>query len=274
MATTTSTDLAGQIEKRVSERVNTTLQQMAISLGAIDDRSGEVGPEMDRLDIALLNELAIQDVLENGAVTPQTINPSEFQLALDRQKSVPFAITDKASEQSKIAMVARVVSNGAISMAAEIDDHVFSLINAGAATRVAKTVNPLEDISNAKKLLDDANVPKTDRFLVASPAFVKSLLDQNTIVNANQYGSMEARQAGYVDRIFGFTILESSSGSILEDGFQAFHRESVAFARQMNISLKSEYDVYRHEWQYSLSHLYGAVFTQPSMAVVYDNDGV
>ena len=164
--------------------------------------------------------------------------------------------------------------NGARAMAAEIDDFNFGLIDAGAGTRVALTANPLEDISNAKALMDSANVPKGNRFIAASPAFIKTLLDQNTIVNANQYGSMEARQAGFVDRIFGFTILESSSASIVEDGFQAYHMESVAFARQLAVSLKSEYRVHGHKWDYSLSHLYGAVFTQATMAVVYDSDGV
>jgi len=274
MAITNSTDLAGQIEKRVSGVLSTTLIQESVSLGSVDDRSSEVGPGMDRLDIALMNELAIQDVSESSDVTPQSITPSEFQLELNRHKSVPWSLSDRASEQSKINVVTRAVMNGARTMAAEIDDFNFGLIDAGASSRVALTGNPLEDISNAKALMDAAKVPKTDRFIAASPAFIKSLLDQNTIVNANQYGSMEARQAGYVDRIFGFTILESSSANIVEDGFQAYHREAVAFARQIAVSLKSEYKVLGHKWDYSLSHLYGAVFTQPSMAVVYDSDGV
>jgi len=249
MAITNSTDLAGQIEKRVSGVLSTTLIQESVSLGSVDDRSSEVGPGMDRLDIALMNELAIQDVSESSDVTPQSITPSEFQLELNRHKSVPWSLSDRASEQSKINVVTRAVMNGARTMAAEIDDFNFGLIDAGASSRVALT----------------GNVPKTDRFIAASPAFIKSLLDQNTIVNANQYGSMEARQAGYVDRIFGFTILESSSANIVEDGFQAYHREAVAFARQIAVSLKSEYKVLGHKWDYSLSHLYGAVFTQPPL---------
>ena len=274
MAITNSTDLAGQIEKKVSGVLSTTLIQESVSLGSIDDRSSEVGPGMDRLDIALMNNLAIQDVSESADVTPQSITPSEFQLTLDRHKSVPWSLSDRASEQSKINVVTRAVMNGARAMAAEIDDFNFGLIDAGAGTRVALTANPLEDISNAKALMDSANVTKGNRFIAASPAFIKTLLDQNTIVNANQYGSMEARQAGFVDRIFGFTILESSSASIVEDGFQAYHMESVAFARQLAVSLKSEYRVHGHKWDYSLSHLYGAVFTQATMAVVYDSDGV
>lgn len=274
MAITNSTDLAGQIEKKVSGMLATTLLQESVSLGSIDDRSGEVGPGMDRLDIALMNELAIQNVSQTGDVVAQTITPSEFQLLLNRHKSIPWAISDQASEQSKVNVVTRAVQNGATSMAAEIDDFNYGLIDTNAGTRVALTANPLEDISNAKFLFDAANIPRSNRYIAASPGFIKSLLDQNTIVNANQYGSAEARQAGFVDRIFGFVVLESSSPSIIDSGFQAYHMEAVAFARQLAISLKSEYKVLGHRFEYSLSHLYGAVFTQPSMAVVYDADGL
>ena len=83
MATTNSTDLGGQIEKKVSGVLSTTLIQESVSIGSVDDRSSEVGPGMDRLDIALMNELAIQDVSESSDVTPQSITPSEFQLELN-----------------------------------------------------------------------------------------------------------------------------------------------------------------------------------------------
>ena len=129
---------------------------------------------MDRLDIALMNELAIQDVSESSDVTPQSITPSEFQLELNRHKSVPWSLSDRASEQSKINVVTRAVMNGARTMAAEIDDFNLGLIDAGAASRVALTGNPLEDIANAKALMDEETKLRADiealEALAARPA--------------------------------------------------------------------------------------------------------
>jgi hypothetical protein len=279
MAVTTTTEAAELIEQRVSTIVTETLIQNAVSLGGVRDFSSMVSGGMNRLDIPLFNELAIQNVSESAEVTAQTIDPTESQLDLDQHKSVPWAISDKASLQSKLNMVAEAVKNGSRSLAAQIDDYIFGLINAGVSTaapdhRIALTANPLEDLSNAKKLMDEQNIPRDGRFVFASPSFVKSLLDQNTIVNANQYGSAEARMAGFVDRIFGFTILESSSPSIVDGGFQATHMDAVAFARQMSVSLKSEYKVLAHRWEYSMSHLYGAVLVDGKRCIVYDSDGV
>ena len=279
MANTTTTEAAELIEKRVSTVVTETLIQEAVSLGGVRDFSSMVSGGMDRLDIPLFNELAIQDVSESADVTAQTIDPTASQLDLDQHKSVPWAISDKASMQSKLNMVTEAVKNGAKSLAANIDDYIFGLIDAGVSAsapdhRIALTANPLEDISNAKKLLDEQNVPRSGRYIFASPAFIKTLLDDNTIVNANQYGSSEAREAGFVTRVFGFTILESSSSAIAESGFQAIHMDAVAFARQMAISLRSEYKVLGHKWDYSMSHLYGAVLTDGKRCVVYDSDGV
>lgn len=278
MAVTTTTEAAELIEQRVSTIVTETLIQSSVALGGVRDFSSMVSGGMNRLDIPLFNNLAIQNVSETAEVTAQTIDPSESQLDLDQHKSVPWAISDKAGLQSKLNMVSEAVKNGAKTLAADIDDYIFGLIDAGASTaapdhRIALTANPLEDITNAKKLLDDQNVPRDGRFIFASSGFCKTLLDDNTIVNANHYGSREAQQSGYVTQLFGFTILESSSSAIVDDGFQAIHRDSIAFARQMAVNLQSERKVLAHRWEYSMSHLYGAVMTDSVRAVVYDADG-
>lgn len=274
MAVTTTTEVAELIEKKVSTIVTETLIQESVMMSAVRDFSSLVGAGMDRLDIPLFNELAQVDVLENGEVTPATIDPSASQLPLDQHKSIPWAVSDKASVQSKLAIVQEAVKNGAKTLAAGIDNKILADLDGSGATRVALTADPLKDITNAKKILDEANVPRTGRYIVASPAFCKALLDDNTIVNANQYGSREAQQAGFVDRLFGFTILESNSPEIQEGGFIAMHMEAYAFARQMGVSLKSEYKVLAHRYEYSMSHLFGGVVTSADRIVIYDGNAL
>jgi len=156
MAVTTTTETAEAIEKVVSTITTEVLQQNAVSLGTINDRSSEVGPGMDRLDIILFNELASQTVSESTGVTASTIDPTANQLDLDQHEAVAWAISQKADLQTKVAIVAQAVRNGAIRMAADIDDFNFGLIDAGVSLaapdhRIALTANPLEDITLAKK---------------------------------------------------------------------------------------------------------------------------
>jgi hypothetical protein len=283
MAVTQVSDVSGTIEKVVSTILTETLIQKSVTLGssAIRDFTSMVRPGMDRLDIPLLAALAIQDVSETVAVTAQTITSSEAQLPLNRHKSVPFALGDKVAMQAKIALVQEAVRNGALTMSAEIDDFLLGLIDAAASTaapdhRIALTANPLEDLTNAKKLLDDQNAPREMRTVFASPGFIKTLLDDNTIVNANQYGGADPQRNGFVTRLFGFDILESSSSSIIDDGFHACSKDVIAFARQIMPKFEKQRQVLSHRDEYSMSHLYGAIATEGSdvRCVVFDADGV
>jgi hypothetical protein len=270
MAITNTTDTAAIIEKRVSLIVTETLIQESVSLGAVKDYSSQIGPSMDRLDVPLYTELAVQDVSESADMTPQSINVATAQLNLNRHKSIPFSISDRASVQSKGSLVQETVKNGARSLAAEIDDFVFTGMIAAAANSVATTADPLADAANAKKLLDSANVPKSGRYMICSPGFVQALLGVNNVINADAYGSQAPIQAGFVSRLYGFTILESSSTVIANDGFIAEHMDTYAFGRQISPKFERERRVLGQRDDYALSHLYGGVVTDVSGVRIVD----
>jgi len=276
MAITTTTDTASIIEKRVSEIVTETLIQESVMIGAVKDFSNQVSAGMDRLDVPLFAELAIQDVSESANMTPQSISLVTAQLPLNRHKAIPFSISDKASIQSKAMLVSETVKNGAKSLAWEIDNYLLSIINTNASNRAALTANPLADIANAKKLLDLQNAPKAGRYLVASPAFVQAMLGSAGIIDADKFGNSEPKQSGYVTRVFGFTVLESSSVSIIDGGFHAFSMNAVGFARQIAPKFEKQRQVLGQRDDYALAHLYGAINLDPSgdRMVVFDTDGV
>jgi hypothetical protein len=276
MAITNTTDTAAIIEKRVSEIVTETLIQEAVALGTVKDFSMQVGPGMDRLDVPLFAELAVQDVSESTDMTPQSISLQTAQLSLDRHKSIPFSISDRASAQAKARLVDNTVRNGSSSLAAEIDNYMFGLVDANAANREALTANPLADIAKAKKILDSQNCPKEGRYLVASAGFVEALLTSSGIIDADKYGSSEPKQAGYVSRVYGFIVVESNSASVIDDGFQVFHMDALGFARQISPKFERERRVLGQRDDYALTHLYGGINLDPAglRMAVFDADGV
>lgn len=280
MAESTSTTVAAIIEKRVSTILTETLIQESVMMAAVRDFSSQISMGMDRLDIPEFNELAVQSVSESAAMTAQTINPTTAQLALDRHRAIPFSISRRAGEQSKVALVPEALANGAKSLAAEMDDFMLGLIDAGVSTaapdhRLALTVgDPLADMATAKQLLDEANLPKSDRFIVASPGFINSMLATNNLIRVNEYGNEQPIQAGFVSRVYGFTVLESSSTAIIDNGFHAFHRSAMAFGRQIQPELRVEEKALEMRDDYVFSHLYGSVLTSGVRAVVFDADGL
>jgi N4-gp56 family major capsid protein len=262
MAITQTSDMAAIIEKRVSSIVTEALQQESVMLRAVRDYSSQVGPGMDTLKIPLFAPLAIQDVSETVAMTPQTANVVVADLVLNQHKSIPFSISDKASVQSKANIVTEVVKMGASSLAAQVDNYILGLYGANynAGVPEAITANPLADLLAAKEYLDSNNVPKAGRYVEASPAFIASLLADSSVINANKYGSEEPIQAGFVTRLYGFMILESSS-SALGDGFIAHHIDGMAFARQIMPKFEQDRNVLGQRNEYALTHMYGAIPT-------------
>ena len=132
MAYTQPADITTSVQDLVSSVVTETLIQNAVMLGAVQDRTGELQPGMDRLSIQLLNALALQDVPTDGTeMTPQTITSLEAELILNQHKSYPFAIGDKVSVESKLNLVQEQVANGARVHAAQIDDYLLGLLDSG-----------------------------------------------------------------------------------------------------------------------------------------------
>ena len=257
------------IEEVISAITTQTLIQnsVALQIPGVWDRSGEVRPGMDTLDMIELAELAVQDVNEDGsAMTPQTISPAASKLELDNHKSIPFSITKRGDLQSKIALVQRTVANGARTLAAQVDDAIFAeAVSAAGTTETAPGTDGLADILLAKKAFDLADVPKEMRALVGAPEWINDkLLSTNTVIRANEYGSDAPIRTGFVASIYDFMIFESSSSSLPSDGFIAFGMEGLAFARQRAMEFESENKVLEQRIDYAMTHLYGVKSTAAS----------
>lgn len=274
MAVSGITQVSSTIEKVISALTTRTLIQNSVALAVpgVWDRSGEVGPGMDRLDMIELAELAIQTVDETGgAMTPQTINPTASQLDLDQHKSVPFSLTKRGELQSKIALVQRTVENGLRSLAADVDDYIFAegVANAKTTATVA-AADGLEALRGCAKQFDLDNVPKAMRAVVCSPGFLHDdLLANNNVIRANEFGSTEPIRVASIASIYGMLVFESSSASLPDDGFLGIGMEALAFARQRAVEFEEEPKVLEQRKDYAITHLYGAQSTAAANPRLY-----
>lgn len=273
--TTTTTTAAAVIEKMVSSITTETLIQESVMLGAVRDFSGMVRPGMDRLDIPLFNELAVQDVSESACLTSEALAPVVSSINLDRHKAIHFELSDRVSVQAKPDLVAEGIRNGARSLAAEIDNYMIGLLDAGVAAgnRFAFLPTTVEDIAEMRKLLSKQNVPMNDRFLIVSPDYEAKLLGEQAFIDASRYGSANPIQVGEIGQIMGFRVLVSNSASIEEGGAIAFSRDALAFGRQLQPKYETDRVVECLKDVHVLSHLYGAVLTDGNRVSVVDADG-
>jgi hypothetical protein len=263
MAVTGSTALAAVIEKRVSNLVTETLIANSVSMGVVKQYPVEAG--MDRLDIPLFTTMTVATVAEGTPLTPETMAVGVAQLNLNRQRAVAWAVSKRAKVQSKINASMEAIKNGSREMAMEIDEFLFAAMVTGAGTTKGLTVDYSDDeiaaILDVKRIQDEANVSKFGRFIVASPVFIQNLLANAAVQDASKYGSEAPIQAGYVTRLFGYTIVESNAAAIPAAGFIACVQDATAFARQIAPSLESDYNLLALQDEFVLSHLYGGVLT-------------
>lgn len=274
MAVTGVSGIPEVIQKVISTQTTKTLQQLAISqsIAGVWDRSGEVGPGMDRLDMISLAELAVQSVDEaGGAMTPQTINPSADYLNLDQHKSVPFSLTKRGDLQSKIALVQKTLEIGLVSLAADVDNYVFTqAVAAAGSTVTAAAADALAALRGLAKSFDDANVPKMGRSAIVGTSFLwDELLANNNVIKANEFGSSEPIRVAKIANIYGIDLYESTSSAIPSDGFLGMGMEAMAFARQRMVEFEEEKKVLEQRTDYAISHLFGAASTAASNPRIY-----
>jgi len=279
MAVSGNTEVAVTIQKVVSSMVTRTLIQnsVALAMPGVWDRTGEVGPGMDRLDMIQLAELTEQTVNEDGtAMTPQTITPGAAQLLLDQHKSIPFSVTKRGALQSKIALVSKTIENGLRTLAAGVDNYVFAQAVADAGTTVTvAAADGLEALRDLGEAFDAANVPTELRSAAIGRTFMwGDLLSNNNVIRANEFGSSDPVRVAQIANIYGISLYCSNSTSVPTDGFIALGHEALAFARQRSVDFEDEPKILEQRTDYALTHLFGAESTAASNPRIYVYDPV
>lgn len=113
----------------------------------------------------------------------------------------------------------------------------------GAATNLN-----LAKLREAKKILDTANVPSADRFMIIHANGLASLLGE-TEVTSSDYNSVKALVQGEIDTFLGFKIItlgDRDEGGLTIDGSLdrtcwAFHKDAVGLGMNMNATSRVDY---------------------------------
>lgn len=87
---------------------------------------------------------------------------------------------------------------------------------------------PFNVLVDARKALNDLNVPRSERVFVCGSAVEAALLKDDKINKVNESGTDDALREAVINRLAGFTII--GSNALGEDEAYAYHRTAVAFA--------------------------------------------
>lgn len=211
----------------------------------------------------IFSKATLQDKASGVALTDTTMTLSGDTLTLNKHKGRLVSVEDIDEAQSVPNLGAAIVRNYAEAWVEQFESDLWTEAkNVSAATpdhilQLGSTGNALNvpNIVAGHKLLNDQKLPRTDRFLVVSTAQEAEMLQIDNFIRADAYGSPESLRNGEIGRVYGYTVLVSTSAADAEA--MMYHRSHVAYAIQRMPKFESDRDINNLADKYAISLLYG-----------------
>lgn len=242
------------------------------------DFAGEITNLGDKVVINNIPTISISDYTIGGGLTYAVPTPNTLELQIDRAKAYSFQVSDVVAHQSKPDQMETFTNDATMQMKIAVDRSVVygdsaskpGIVNDVAAANTGATAgaisggynlgtattpvvltgaNILQTITAMAGVLDEQNVPETERWLVIDP-LTRNLLMQSNLAQAQFMGDDKSMvrngKIGVIDR---FTVYVSNqlpkaaatqdywggaaAGTAKRRVLLAGHKSAVTFASQM-----------------------------------------
>lgn len=231
---------------------------------------GEIGGLGDTIRILKMPDVAVNDYQVGQSLTYPVMTPDYIDLNIDRGKAFTFQISDVLAYQSTPNLMDTFTTMATEQMAVAIDREVLlNSFNTGVAANkgtgagaksgsmnlgtdnapvAATPANALQMLINLSTVLDEQNIPSSNRWIVISPYF-RNLLFQSDLkmvyVTGDDGSPLRTGKIGMIDR---FTVYVSNqlptalagqdffgnaqAGALKRGAILAGHTEAITFATQ------------------------------------------
>ena len=162
---------------------------------------GEISGMGDKVVINQIPDIAIQTYVPGAGLQYQVPTPSTIELQIDKGKYFAFQVNDLIAMQSQPKLMDVFSNDASMQMKVAVDSNVLynTFLNGAAANKgtaagarsgaynlgsdaapLALTVsNVIQLITSMSAVLDEQNIPETDRFLVLDPTTRQILMNSN-----------------------------------------------------------------------------------------------
>lgn len=262
------------------------------------DYDGEIAGPGDAVHITQFGDPTISTYTPGGTITYQQLVDAGLTLYINQAKSFSFSIDDVDKRQAAGDMQSYLEGRAAYQMANVADQFVASLYTGAATANVlGATGSPLtplpyagatshpadffvQVLEPAKVILDQANVPEEDRYMVCPPWAISLLSQTQAFVSVTdmQGQPSETFQRGFAGRVSGFgNILKSNNVPQPVSGgagtgvwaLQFGHPMGVTYGEQITETEALRLQTTIGDGVRGL-HVYGALMTRPdTIGVAY-----
>ncbi|MEV8398817.1 P22 coat protein - protein 5 domain protein [Streptomyces niveus] len=184
---------------------------------------GEISSQGQSVHITTIGDPTIQDYAPGDTITYEDIETAGTDLVIDQGKFFAFKIDDVDKAQALMNPMTQMAQNAAYGLRDKADAYVANLYTGVAsANTIGSTGAPIDTFTAPtdayskvlvplRTKLNRANVPKEGRYVVGSPEFIGSMLNDDRFVKVGDAGTSEGLRNGLVGRAAGFDILESNN---------------------------------------------------------------
>ena len=225
------------------------------------DYEGEIKQHGDTVNIRTTPELTINDYVKGQTLVVENPDKPKLQLLIDKGKYFAAVEDDVDQVQSDIAMMDSWSKDASERMKIVIDQDVLGNIAADVAStnrgltageqtlaidlgvtstpNALTTSNVLAEIINHGTVLDEANAPEQDRWMII-PAKMAGLIKQSDLKDASITGDgsspLRNGRLGMIDRFMLYVshnLPLSATGAGGEFTIFSGHKKALTFASQM-----------------------------------------
>ena len=181
----------------------------------------------------------------------QTVDFATDKLNLNKWVTLPYAIPDRISAQSRVNLESELAASAGRTFGRYMDDEIIAELRKAADGSTGlpdHVVNfsgsddqiEIADITQARLRLNRAHVSEMDRYLLISPEQEAKMLGLPNFIRADQYGAREALLEGEVGRVMGFRVMAHTG--LDADEAIAYQKQAVAYAVQKGIKFETKRD--------------------------------
>lgn len=258
----TKADIAHlSVDELLSAEVEAVLRKESVFTPTIRMRVAPKGRQS--YDYVIGDDVSVDDVLENGTEPESTgLLPTIVNIAIDKHKQAAKFITDKASMQSDVDLEGEFLKVAPAALAEQIESDNIAAAKAAVPGgneltygALAGDLITLADIIEQDALMNEAKLPKAERFWMVSPRCYAEVLKIDAILDASKRGNNDAIQSGFVSQTLGFTFLLSNNLTAQESVI--YHGSCAVYVSQIAANYANERQESKSRDYHSVKALYG-----------------
>lgn len=174
-------------------------------------------------------EINIDDP-RNADITTSDVEEASFAVELTKYPYSAVPVIDEDFDLRINDFAEQVLLPQTRAVAEKIEGYLAATMTGGVyeTSLELDATNPFNTIVDARKALNDANVPMADRFLAVGSEIEAKILKSELFHRADQSGGTSALRDAVIGRVAGFTVV--SSNALESDEAYAFHRSAYILA--------------------------------------------